>query len=56
MTLAELYGVEEVPTISESIQALLAKFEDVFDWPKELPQKEVLSIIYTQRKAHTQLM
>lgn len=27
----ELYGVEEVPTISESISTLLAKFGDVFN-------------------------
>lgn len=37
--LAELYDVEEVPTVSESISALLAKFEDVFDWLGELPPK-----------------
>lgn len=30
MTLAESFGVEEVPTIRESMPALLDKFEDVF--------------------------
>ncbi|KAA0054240.1 peroxidase 64 [Cucumis melo var. makuwa] len=31
--------VEEIRTFSESISVLLAKFEDVFDWPKELHRK-----------------
>ncbi|KAA0045922.1 transposon Tf2-1 polyprotein isoform X1 [Cucumis melo var. makuwa] len=37
MTFAELYGIDDVPTIQESILTAIAKFEDVYDWPQELP-------------------
>lgn len=39
ITFAELYEVDEVPMMTESIPALLSKFEDVFDWPKDLPPR-----------------
>lgn len=54
MSFAELYGIEEIPTVRESIPAVLAKFEDVFDCQEELPQREALSTIYTLRKEHIQ--
>lgn len=37
LSVAEMYDEEEVPTIEESIPALLAKYEDVFNWPEGLP-------------------
>lgn len=36
MTFAELYEVDEIPTVNESIPTLLAKFENAFDWQEEL--------------------
>ena len=37
MMFAELYGVDEMPTIRESIPVVLAQFDDVFYWPVKLP-------------------
>ena len=42
MAFAALYGVDEVSTIHESIPAVLAKYEDVFDWPGELPPQRTI--------------
>ncbi|KAA0041188.1 ty3-gypsy retroelement transposase [Cucumis melo var. makuwa] len=39
LTMEELYDEEVIPTICKSIPALLAKYEDVFNWPEELPPK-----------------
>ena len=39
MSLARWYGVDEVYTRSESIPAVIDKFEDVFDWPETLPPR-----------------
>lgn len=39
ISFADLYGGDEIPTIQESIPAVLTKFEDVFEWPEELPQR-----------------
>ena len=39
ISFANLYGVDEVTTIRESILAVLSKFEDVFEWPEKLPQR-----------------
>ncbi|KAA0036461.1 tyrosine-specific transport protein 1-like isoform X1 [Cucumis melo var. makuwa] len=37
LSIEELYDEEVVPTINESIPALLNKYEDVFNWLEELP-------------------
>lgn len=42
MAFAAMYGVDEVPTTHESIPAVLAKNEDVFDWPGELPPQRTI--------------
>lgn len=47
MTLAELYVVDDVPIIQESISAVLVKFEDMFEWPKNYLQGGKLSITFT---------
>lgn len=39
ISFAELYGVNEVPTVKQSIPTMFAKFEDVFEWPGELPPR-----------------
>lgn len=39
ISLAELYGVDGVPTIQESIPTVLAKFKDAFEWLEELPPR-----------------
>ena len=39
MTFAEFYGVDDILTVNKSIPELLVRYEDVFDWPEELPPK-----------------
>lgn len=39
MSLVELNGVEELPTVRKSIPPVLVKFKDMFDWLEKLPQK-----------------
>lgn len=41
MSLAKCYGVKKVPTVAESVPALLSKFEDVFDWVEALPPSSI---------------
>ena len=42
MTFAELKGIDEEPTIHESIPVILVKYEDVFYWPGELPPQRAI--------------
>lgn len=37
VSLAEWYGIDEVYMIAESIPEVIAEFDDVFQWPEELP-------------------
>lgn len=42
MSLVELYGVDEVLIVVESIPALLSKIDNVFEWPEELrPRRSI---------------
>ncbi|TYK13668.1 transposon Tf2-1 polyprotein isoform X1 [Cucumis melo var. makuwa] len=53
MTFAELYGIDDVPTIQESILTAIAKFEDVYDWPQEYAyqQKEEMERLVNEMLA-----
>ncbi|TYK21244.1 DNA-directed RNA polymerase III subunit 1 [Cucumis melo var. makuwa] len=48
--ICELYGIDDVSTIQESIRTVIAKFEDVCDWPGELPpQRSIEYHIHLQK-------
>lgn len=48
----EMYDEEVIATVDNTIPPLLDKFNDVFDWPEELPpQREIEHHIYLKKGA-----